>query len=38
MGLAKGNGLLLTALLGTGVLAVPALAALVAGNNSLWAW
>ncbi|XPE68066.1 hypothetical protein ACNKHP_16990 [Shigella boydii] len=33
-----GIGLLSTSLLGTGVFAVPALAALVAGNNSLWAW
>lgn len=38
LGLAQGVGLLLTSLLGTGVFAVPALAALVAGNNSLWAW
>ena len=37
LGLAQGIGLLSTSLLGTGVFAVPALAALVAGNNSLWA-
>jgi amino acid efflux transporter len=37
LGLAQGV-LLSTSLLGTGVFAVPALAALVAGNNSLWAW
>ncbi|WJV38517.1 L-methionine/branched-chain amino acid transporter [Raoultella terrigena] len=38
LGLAQGVGLLSTSLLGTGVFAVPALAALVAGDNSLWAW
>ncbi|KNC93246.1 L-methionine/branched-chain amino acid transporter [Trabulsiella odontotermitis] len=38
LGLAQGIGLLATSLLGTGVFAVPALAALVAGDNSLWAW
>jgi amino acid efflux transporter len=38
LGLAQGVGLLSTSLLGTGVFAVPALAALAAGNNSLWAW
>ncbi|WP_416654918.1 L-methionine/branched-chain amino acid transporter [Enterobacter cloacae] len=38
LGLTQGVGLLSTSLLGTGVFAVPALAALVAGNNSLWAW
>lgn len=38
LGLAQGVGLLATSLLGTGVFAVPALAALVAGDNSLWAW
>jgi hypothetical protein len=38
VGLAQGVGLLSTSLLGTGVFAVPALAALVAGDNSLWAW
>ena len=38
LGLAQGIGLLSTSLLGTGVFAVPALGALVAGNNSLWAW
>ncbi|MDF7679959.1 L-methionine/branched-chain amino acid transporter [Enterobacteriaceae bacterium ESL0689] len=38
LNLAQGVGLLATSLLGTGVFAVPALAALVAGNNSLWAW
>lgn len=38
LGLAQGIGLLSTSLLGTGVFAVPALAAMVAGDNSLWAW
>ena len=38
LGLAQGIGLLSTSLLGTGVFAVPALGALVAGNNSLRAW
>jgi amino acid efflux transporter len=38
LGLAQGVGLLSTSLLGTGVFAVPALGAWVAGNNSLWAW
>lgn len=38
LGLAQGIGLLSTSLLGTGVFAVPALGALVAGNTSLWAW
>ncbi len=38
LGLAQGIGLLSTSLLGTGVFAVPALGALVAGDNSLWAW
>lgn len=38
LGLAQGVGLLSTSLLGTGVFAVPALAALAAGDNSLWAW
>lgn len=38
LGLAQGVGLLATSLLGTGIFAVPALAALVAGNDSLWAW
>jgi len=38
LGLAQGVGLLSTSLLGTGVFAVPALAALVAGDDSLWAW
>lgn len=38
LGLAQGVGLLSTSLLGTGVFAVPALAAMVAGNDSLWAW
>lgn len=38
LGLAQGIGLLSTSLLGTGVFAVPALAALAAGNSSLWAW
>ncbi|STP87349.1 Inner membrane protein yjeH [Edwardsiella ictaluri] len=34
----QGVGLLSTSLLGTGVFAVPALAAQVAGNDSLWTW
>lgn len=38
LGLGQGIGLLSTSLLGTGVFAVPALAAWVAGDNSLWAW
>lgn len=38
LSLAQGVGLLSTSLLGTGVFAVPALAAQVAGNDSLWAW
>ena len=38
LGLGQGVGLLSISLLGTGVFAVPALAALVAGDNSLWAW
>ncbi len=38
LGLAQSVGLLSTSLLGTGVFAVPALAAFVAENNSLWAW
>ena len=38
LGLGQGVGLLSTSLLGTGVFAVPALAALAAGDNSLWAW
>ncbi|MRS16755.1 L-methionine/branched-chain amino acid transporter [Enterobacteriaceae bacterium RIT691] len=38
LGLSQGVGLLSTSLLGTGVFAVPALGALVAGDNSLWAW
>ena len=38
LGLAQGIGLLATSLLGTGVFAVPALAALAAGDDSLWAW
>lgn len=38
LSLAQGVGLLSTSLLGTGVFAVPALAALVAGSDSLWAW
>lgn len=38
LGLAQGVGLLSISLLGTGVFAVPALAALAAGDNSLWAW
>lgn len=38
LGLTQGIGLLATSLLGTGVFAVPALAALAAGDDSLWAW
>ncbi len=38
LGLLQGVGLLSTSLLGTGVFAVPALGALAAGNDSLWAW
>lgn len=38
LSLAQGVGLLSASLLGTGVFAVPALGALVAGDNSLWAW
>ncbi len=38
LGLAQGIGLLSTSLLGTGVFAVPALAAVAAGHSSLWAW
>ncbi|EKS7766718.1 L-methionine/branched-chain amino acid transporter [Edwardsiella piscicida] len=38
LGLVQGVGMLSTSLLGTGVFAVPALAAQVAGDDSLWAW
>ncbi|MBL5863466.1 L-methionine/branched-chain amino acid transporter [Serratia fonticola] len=38
LSLAQGVGLLSTSLLGTGVFAVPALAAQLAGGDSLWAW
>ncbi|WP_434778666.1 L-methionine/branched-chain amino acid transporter [Neisseria sp. Ec49-e6-T10] len=38
LGLWQGVGLLSTSLLGTGVFAVPALAAGFAGSDSLWAW
>ena len=38
IGLTQGIGLLSTSLLGTGVFAVPALAAQVAEQGSLWAW
>ncbi|WP_370558883.1 L-methionine/branched-chain amino acid transporter [Edwardsiella tarda] len=38
LGLVQGVGLLSTSLLGTGIFAVPALAAQVAGPGSLWAW
>lgn len=38
LSLAQGVGLLSTSLLGTGVFAVPALAAQLAQNDSLWAW
>ncbi|MHA3365122.1 L-methionine/branched-chain amino acid transporter [Yersinia enterocolitica] len=38
LSLAQGVGLLSTSLLGTGVFAVPALAAMLAGEDSLWAW
>lgn len=36
--LPQGIGLMMTVLLGTGVFAVPALAATAAGSGSLWAW
>ncbi len=38
LGLVQGVGLLSTSLLGTGVFAVPALAAQIAEGGSLWAW
>ena len=38
LGLLQGVALLSTSLLGTGIFAVPALAASVAGAASLWAW
>lgn len=38
LGLAQGIGLLSTSLLGTGVFVVPALAAQLAQQGSLWAW
>ncbi|VTP67363.1 Inner membrane protein yjeH [Serratia rubidaea] len=38
LGLVQGVGLLSTSLLGTGVFAVPALAAQLAQGDSLWAW
>lgn len=38
LGLVQGVGLLSTSLLGTGVFAVPALVAKIAGADSLWAW
>ncbi|MBK5143015.1 L-methionine/branched-chain amino acid transporter [Budviciaceae bacterium BWR-B9] len=38
LGLVQGVGLLSTSLLGTGVFAVPALAAQIADSGSLWAW
>ncbi|WP_174868674.1 L-methionine/branched-chain amino acid transporter [Pectobacterium polaris] len=38
LGLIQGVGLLSTSLLGTGVFAVPALAAQLAQQDSLWAW
>ncbi|GKX63443.1 L-methionine/branched-chain amino acid transporter [Pragia fontium] len=38
IGLVQGIGLLSTSLLGTGVFAVPALAAQIADSGSLWAW
>jgi amino acid efflux transporter len=38
LGLLQGVGLLCTSLLGTGVFVIPALAASVAGEVSLWAW
>lgn len=38
LGLVKGVILLTTSLLGTGVFALPELAALAAGSISLWAW
>lgn len=38
LGLLQGIALLSTSLLGTGIFAVPALAATAAGPASLWAW
>lgn len=38
LGLIQGIGLLITSLLGTGIFVVPAIAAEIAGNDSLWAW
>lgn len=38
IGLLQGIGLLSTSLLGTGIFVIPALAATVAGEASLWAW
>lgn len=38
LGVIQGVGLLSTSLLGTGVFAVPAIVAQLAGNDSLWAW
>ncbi|MCD3126962.1 hypothetical protein GFK21_20140, partial [Salmonella enterica subsp. enterica serovar Enteritidis] len=38
LGLVQGVILLTTSLLGTGVFALPELAALAAGDISLWAW
>lgn len=34
----QGVGLLTTSLLGTGIFAIPAITAEIAGNNGLWAW
>jgi len=38
LGLLQGVGLLSTSLLGTGVFAVPAIVAQIAGKDGLWAW
>lgn len=38
LGFLQGVGLLSTSLLGTGVFAVPAIAAQIAGQDGLWAW
>ncbi|MBL1376549.1 L-methionine/branched-chain amino acid transporter [Zobellella iuensis] len=38
LGLAYGTGMMATSLLGTGIFVVPAVAASIAGEDSLWAW
>ncbi|MGL5739927.1 MAG: L-methionine/branched-chain amino acid transporter, partial [Plesiomonas shigelloides] len=38
LGLLQGIGLLSTSLLGTGIFAIPALAAVIAGQGALWVW